>query len=413
MVNRIVGPIAWMMGLLIVAPIASAKPHELHVQLHDGKLRIADLSAEILDAIDLPTTHLPGGEINLNGLGGSLFISAMNKSLGDGCRLEVGSNELIVHVDADKLPQTIDSTKRAIRVFTATAAPDATAAQARNWGLLLPAKVDTNRPLVILVHGLDGDHFGWQPIADLLTASGYQVAYFDYPNDGPIADDAALLATHMTALHETFPQLRLNIITFSMGALVARDYIEGPGYLGGVDHLIMLAPPNHGSSWARLHILSEWKEHIDLAMGDSHWSPTWMITDGLGEAGRDLTPDSKFLGRLNTFPRRQGVRYTIIDGNRNILRRWAVDSVKETEALIPSKPTSWSGFRECRAELADLARDIDKPIDKSDGPVSLASASLSGVSDVVTLHADHESLCEPHGKLPPAAWETIADRLAH
>jgi pimeloyl-ACP methyl ester carboxylesterase len=400
--------------LFVSAAVAAASPHEAHVALRDGKLTMADLSATLLEELHLPaTSHLPPGEIDLRSFSGTLFVQAMNKSLGDGCRMSVSGDELVLHVDPDRLPHDLDSAKLALRVFTATAAPEATAAQARHYGLHLPKTVDPNRPMVILIHGLDMDDLEWQPMSELLTRAGYQVAYFGYPDDQPIADDAALLAQHLAAVHETFPLLPLNVITFSMGSLVARGYIEGPTYTGGIGHLIMIAPPNHGSSWARYRILGEWKEHIYLATHDKDWSATWMITDGLGEAGRDLVPDSTFLRELNNQLRRAGVQYTIVQGDEHPVRRYSADLVQGAQILIPQRVAGWWGFRQCRSELGTWATSIRAKTDKSDGPVTLASAALPGVSDIVVVHADHATIyrSDDDGQ-PPPAWEVVKDRLA-
>jgi pimeloyl-ACP methyl ester carboxylesterase len=402
-------------ALLFSTAVAAASPHEARVPLHDGKLRVADLSTKLVDELHLPAAvaHLPGtgSEIDLRGVGGWLAVEAMNRSLGDGCQLTVSGDALVLHVDPQLLPHSLDSAKRAVRVFTATAAPVATAAQARHFGLHLPAKVDPRQPMVILIHGLDMDDLEWQPIAELLNRSGYQVAYFGYPDDQPIADDAALLAQHLSALRESFPSLRLSIVTYSMGALVARACVEGPAYSGRIEHLIMLAPPNHGSTWARYRILCEWREHWLLAMHDSDWSPTWMITDGLGEAGRDLMPDSAFLRELNAQPRRAGVRYTIIEGNEHPVRRITAEVVEGSERLIPNRVAGWWGFRQCRSGLAHLATSLSSKSDESDGPVTLASAALPGVSDIVIVHADHATIYRSNGDQPPTAWQTIQDRL--
>jgi pimeloyl-ACP methyl ester carboxylesterase len=336
----------------------------------------------------------------------------MNKSLGDGCRMTVDANALVLHVDPDKLPHDIDSAKLATRIFTATAAPKATAAQAKHFGLFLPNRVHTDRPLVILIHGLDTDGLDWTPLASLLKDAGYEVGYFGYPDDQPIADDADLLAQQMAMFREVFPTVKVNLVTFSMGALVARSYVEGNAYLGEVDHLIMMAPPNHGSTWARWRILLEWKEHVQLAYYDRDWSPTWMITDGLGEAGRDLRPGSAFLEHLNALPRREGVRYTIIEGDQHPVRCYTASIVEGTEHLIPQRVAGWWGFRQTRSALDSAATSLHSHTDKSDGPVTLASASLPGVNDVVRVHSDHASIFRPNGNNPPAAWETIKDRLS-
>src|SRR5258708_18906582 len=99
-----------------------------------------------------------------------------------------------------------------------------------------------------------------------------------------------------------------------MGGLVGRGYIEDAGYAGGIDRLILVGTPNAGSKWTSYRLLLETKEQYMEWKHDPQWSWTWAITDGLGEAGDDLTPHSKFLEHLNTLPRRDGVRYTIIAG---------------------------------------------------------------------------------------------------
>lgn len=401
-----------MAGVLFAAaaPVL-ASPHEVRVPLHQGKIRVADLSAGLLEELHVPTSRLPAGEIDLSGLGGSLFVSALNQSLGDGCRLEVSGDALVLHVDADNLPDNLDSVKLAVRTFTAVAAPQATAAQAARYGLHLPAKLDPARPLVVLVHGLDMGQDEWSPMAGLLDRSGYQVAYFGYPDDGPIADDSARLGKEFAGLRQRYPGLKVDVITFSMGSLVARGYVESPDYHGGVDRLILLAPPNHGSTWVGYRLLLEWKEHIELSLRDPQWSPTWMITDGLGEAGRDLQPDSVFLDHLNAASRQADVKYTIVAGTEHPIRRIAANCVAEAADLVPAKAANWWGLRQCRAGLSVLANDIRSETDNSDGPVKLESASLAGVSDVVRVHATHETIYQPDGDQPPAAWNVIKDRL--
>src|SRR3954464_304568 len=190
------------------------------------------------------------------------------------------------------------SLTRAIRAYTAAAAPEATAAQAARYGLRLPEQFDPSRPLVVLVHGLDCERVNWGGMAQCLIAEGYQIAPFTYPSDGPIAESAALLATNMSALRRAFPTAEVNVLAYSMGGLVSRAYVEGPDYAGGVQRLIMVGTPNTGSGWSRVRMLLELQEHYSLWRDEPQWSPTWMITDGLGEAGRDLRPGSKFLTRL-------------------------------------------------------------------------------------------------------------------
>ena len=52
---------------------------------------------------------------------------------------------------------------------------------------------------------------------------------------------------------------------------MSRAYVEGSEYAGGIDHLIMITPPNHGSNWTSLHLAIKIGEHIDLALHEKGW----------------------------------------------------------------------------------------------------------------------------------------------
>ena len=396
----------------VVAPaVATAAPHEVRVPLRDGRLSTADLLARV----HLPAAfaaHLPGGSIDLNGFGSSLFVAGLDRALGQGCHVGVTPDALVVHVDADRLPGDLDGAERATRTFTAVVAPEATAAQARRFGLELPRTVDAARPLVVLVHGLDMAPGDMAVLHHLLAAAGYQTADFDYPPDGPISEDVALLTAHLTAAREAFPGLTVDVVAFSMGGLVARGYIEGPAYAGGVDRLILIATPNHGSAWAPLEPLAKLHLTADQAANNAAWRPTWFITGGLGEAGRDLEPGSAFLAALNARPRRVGVRYSIVVGDRSPVERLAAGVVAAPERWVPRAARHWWGFRQAEAGLASAARRLKDAPAAGDGPVSRASAALDGVADVVTVHADHVTIYQADGDRPPAAWNAVRDRLA-
>jgi hypothetical protein len=308
-------------------------------------------------------------------------------------------------------PRDCESVTRAIREWTAVAAPKATAAQAATYRLLLPQRLDHDRPLVVLVHGLDCDRVNWSGMGRLLAGEGYQVAYFTYPSDQPIADSAALFGKHMRALHDSIPRLAVNVLAYSMGGLVSRGYIEGDDYAGGVLRLILIGTPNAGSGWSRLRGVLELQEHYHLWRHEPSWSPSWMITDGLGEAGRDLRPGSKFLKQLNGRPRRDGVKYTIVCGDQHPARRVAADWIDCTASWVPKRASDWWGVRQGKDALTRQANNVRNRASEGDGPVSVTRANLQGVDDFVIVHADHVGLYIGRDHEPPAAWDTIRDRL--
>lgn len=387
--------------------------HQVRIPLHDGRLESVELSDAILKRLHLPELPgwVPAGSIPIGGIAGNLFVQALDRALGEGFNVRLGGDALIIEADPQQLPRTVRQAKSAVRIFTETAAPDATAQQRRSWGLLLPAEVDPDRPLVILVHGLDCNRQNWQSMSQLLEKSGYQVGYFSYPSDEPIVQSAQLLEQQMVALRKAFGTLRVDLIGHSMGGLVCRAYVEGDRYAGGVEHLILIAPPNQGSNWASYRLLAEAHEHYVLWRDNPDWNWTWMITDGLGEAGSDLRPDSEFLDALNNRPRREGVRYTIIAGNQTFATRIGADLIEDAEHGVPGWMKSWWGVRFGTESLDRAAARLYQHTGDEDGPVTVESCRLAGVDDVVVLPADHSALYQSiHGR-EPAAWGVVRDRL--
>src|SRR5206468_11673618 len=102
------------------------------------------------------------------GMAVSSFVQTYNDALCDGCYVALDVDQLVLRVDPQKLPRSSNALRKATRVFTADIAPDATAAQRRNYGLWMAKQVDPNRTMVVLIHGLDCNRSNWFPMAELL-----------------------------------------------------------------------------------------------------------------------------------------------------------------------------------------------------------------------------------------------------
>lgn len=394
----------------LAAPLRAAT-HQERIPLRDGRLQIHDLNAVLCRELRLPTCPAHD-EVNLNDGDGPDFLFAVNACLWHGCSLRIVDNSTALLTTAsDDTIGKLDAVRRLSRVYVAEKTPHATAAQARNWGLALPAAIDGRRPLVVLIHGLDSDRCDCAPLGILLQNGGRQIAYFSYPGDQPIDDSAALLGRCLKELRSAHPGLSIDIVAHSMGGLVARSYVEGSEYAGGVDRMILVAPPNHGSCWARFRSLLSIQENLYLRRVDPNWHWTWFVTEGLGEAGNELLPDSEFLKRLNAAPRRAGVRYTIIAGNHSSVSRVEGNCVAQIADWFPARTRTWWGFRTCYHRLERAADRYHTETCDTDGPVTLASTKLAGVSDYVVLPADHVSLYMPMDGNPPVAWPVVRDRL--
>lgn len=336
--------------------------------------------------------------------------------------------------------------RRQVREAVAELLPDATSAQQRTYGILLPTVVSPEKHTVILVHGLYGEVSAWDSMRNLLTADGYQVATFAYPSDQPLDDSAKFFRQQMRELAKSYPGLPVSIIAHSQGGLVIRAAIEpDAGKDIQIERLILLGTPNEGTRWAPAGFLLKIQSHYDQWRHSTNWQPSWAVTDGLGEALSDLAPGSEFIRRLDMCARRPDVKYTLIAGNRNptyvvaaditdtavvaasatrefshtatrkTLNTWsrlkAAVTGDEYMELKPGEQPSLSGghAKQWLSDASSFAGSLRGKKASSDGPVSVNSARLEGVDDLVILPATHSELWTGDC---PVSWKTIHERLA-
>lgn len=182
-------------------------------------------------------------------------------------------------------------------------------------------------PQVVLVHGLNSGASIWTSMISALQ-SDYDIWTVEYPNDQGIALSAAALKRAI----EAEPGLRkAAFVTHSMGGLVVRWMIEQEGGAALASHLIMLAPPNHGSALAN-PVTATTLEGLEatralLRQYLAHVLPASALFknpfDGDGDAYADLnrftaqTGDNLFMARLNpaNWTKPRGVNYVVIAGD--------------------------------------------------------------------------------------------------
>jgi pimeloyl-ACP methyl ester carboxylesterase len=404
-----------LIAMLIPATCMAAH-FQISIPLQDGRLGIGELRQTLEHEWDLPASVVSGLpdvniSVDLRGIDGWMMVRALNSAMGDGFHFAVKSDELIATIDSRKLPASWNDACDALARFTTVAAPEAVARQNRRLGLHLPQLVDEKRPMVVLIHGLDGDGCSCDDLSRLIDASGYQTATFVYPAERPLAESGRLLAKYMSALRDQFPNLRIDLVTESMGGLVARQYVEGPDYAGGVDHFILIAPPNEGSNWVGGAWLLKLIVNAAQWKNDAQWSPAWMITEGINQEVNDLRPQSDFLTRLNSLHRRTDVRYTIIAGDRPAAYRYEANLLGVASELLDTQFSSTWGVSQIYHATVVERNDLLNRTGRSDGPVELDSAGLTGVKDFVVLPVDHIALFKSVDGNAPAAWPVIRDRL--
>jgi pimeloyl-ACP methyl ester carboxylesterase len=182
------------------------------------------------------------------------------------------------------------------------------------------------------------------------------------------------------------------IVAHSMGALVARSYVEDP--TSAVDEfatLILVAPVNQGSSLAKAQTFLQLLNGVQAVQSKKTTEALAHLGDGLGEAAQDLTPGSSFLTELNRRPRRKGVSYHILAGNAGIVSTEARRSLEQQIDVMRREGGLLGGLT--RFATADLAARLDEVSDGyGDGCVSVARSRIDGVTDHVVIHANHAEL---------------------
>lgn len=424
------------------ALLSSASPQDkpadnivrIEIPLKDGKLPVRELLNSMCQAVGID----PGERfdniklsINVSSTLGKLQLRILNKATGGALNIEVQNDQVVFELDRDVAAKQIDLIYGQLQRWISP--PAKSDNNHPRYGLTVVTKDEDRAPMstlpqnatqaVILIHGLDDPGWMWRDLTPYLLDAGYVVLRFEYPNDQPISESADLLARHLETL-STRGIKQINIVAHSMGALVARDTLTRKAYYNGdgigseryptVDRLIMIGPPNHGSKLVWLRGIAEVREQLYRWI-KGNGTLTNALTDGMGEAGRDLHPDSDFLRRLNARSNPSHTTYTIIAGRISPIDEQGLDKLIEHIKKISESDNSTDWLRnwvreaeanKAKSMLAAAVRGL------GDGIVTLKSAKLEGVEDIVEVEANHISMIANvfSSKTPPAIG-IIIDRL--
>jgi hypothetical protein len=232
-----------------------------------------------------------------------------------------------------------------------------------------------------------------------------------YPNDQSISASAALLSRELKDFAKRNPKTKVTLVTYSMGGLVAREALENSKLdPGNVQQLVMVAPPTHGSSCARIVCSGDiWEHGVRGEHGGILNCVYACLEDGFGEARHDLKPDSPFLKRLNARKRNDHVRYSILLGTAGPFSPSELELAKKTVR----KSAEASGFMKVIQPAVEKALDdLGDAVEEGDGVVSISRGRLDGVPDTVLLAFSHWNVIDhPEAEAVASVHSEILKRL--
>jgi pimeloyl-ACP methyl ester carboxylesterase len=343
-------------------------------------------------AVERPAVSLT---LPTRGLGGSLTKTLLGECLGPEVRLTIRPGVVIISVDEDDLAAgRRGEWKRRLEDLSARSVQAASRQQYYGMRALPSYRPnDRQRPTVCLVHGINSSAGGFVHVIPLLEQAGYGIVVYDYPFNQRLEDSSASFRRDWLAFRKNAGEkLPWAIVAHSMGALVARSYVERDGGKSrDVASLIMIAPVNQGAHVARIQPLYQTISSL-VAINNRQTSHALaQLSDGIGQAADDLLPGSVFLRQLNSGSRPADIPYHILAGNSGLIpgdiRRQAqaqLENASRDNALLSI--VSRLASRELTSLLDELTDGT------GDGCVAIERTRLPGTDDHVTIHANHAEL---------------------
>lgn len=384
----------------------------LVVQAVDGEIALADVFRAVsrfhgYDDGELQSA-LPGGAIALHGRAAGCTISTLNRILKPCVHITPRSDSLEITIDRTSARQWVNRRKESVRwawqqIDWRRDPP--------NYGIEFssPPGDGPLRDIVVLVHGLNSRPEDVAGFVATIERAGHVAAAFRYPNDQPIDESSRLLSRELLEFSQTYPDRRIRLLTHSMGGLVARGAVETDMDPGNVVQLIMIAPPNHGSSLAPLATFMDCYEFCTSTARRRSGVLVESVADGLGEATADLAPGSVLLDSLNRRPRNPNIHYTILLGTAGAM------SSEEMESLRTTVREYSDGNRYVRFVTSKLNRSLaglDEVVSgKGDGVVSCQRGKLAGVADIVELPFSHAGVLGQQTSAAREAHGVVLSRL--
>ena len=369
----------------------------------DGSVKWDDVADSLGEALklepELIKKSLPAGQLDLRSDLVLLTLMGINLAAGDVLSFDLvrdSNQQLALSVECDRSLLTSGAEKIPAEPVTIDVDSD--------W-----MKRSADRPLVICIHGLQGEASAFDSMRAAMRARGYGTAAISYDDQQSIAVSAEQVSKFTAkwfAGRGRTPDVVL--VGHSMGGLVAREWTENPTLPSNdIVSLITIGTPHHGSAWATMPPL------LDLfTVGEFSANDVLDVilhtpsVPGL----RDLAPDSKFLRELSSRPHRPGVSITSIVGTGSPV---PAARVREIQRLFKQLERRDGFVRLIRPRIKPLIDGFDELArGRGDGVVAVNSARMEGCDDVVKVDLSHFELVKPiPGRGSQPVWEAVIERL--
>jgi len=377
---------------------------EIVIESEAGQVSWQKITAAIVGEIGIEIPSLKSmvsGKIDLEATSSRWAMFSVNFLLRPAIRIAAASDKQSVSIFVDK--REVEGVRKRLGKLLRRDIDQSELPKGRKYGIEFydeKTKFESVDHLVLIVHGFNSSPEVFKTLVAEIESiqrdgPATSVASFRYRTKDGIEAAAKNFAMELGAFAKSNPDCPITIVTHSMGGIVVREVVEANEFeIDQIRRLIMVAPPNHGTSLA---LIPYGPKRFESALANIERTKIHQaIRNVVGEVNvaiDDLRPGSEFLTRLNQQIRNPRIEYAIILGDKGVLGSRQHDVIRALASLMQNvgEPNLKQGGKEIESNMKLLDGELVSA--NGDGVVSLASGTLDGVSDVIKLPFQHRDLC--------------------